>query len=42
MRSHEVHRILVLGEGHYLKGILSAMDFVRLTAAMESEAMAGV
>lgn len=42
MRSHEVHRILVLGEGHYLKGILSAMDFVRLAAAMECEAVAGV
>jgi CBS domain-containing protein len=35
MYEHEVHRILVLGEGHYLKGIISAMDFVRLEAATE-------
>lgn len=35
MHDHEVHRILVLGEGHYLRGIISAMDFVRLAAATE-------
>lgn len=37
MHDHDVHRILVLGEGHYLRGIISAMDFVRLAAVAECE-----
>ncbi len=37
MHDHQVHRILVLGEGDYLKGVISALDIVRLIAASECE-----
>lgn len=37
MHDHQVHRVLVLGEGDYLKGVVSALDIVRLVAAAECE-----
>lgn len=37
MHDHQVHRVLVLGEGSYLKGVISALDIVRLVAAAECE-----
>lgn len=43
MHAHQVHRILVLGEGAYLKGVISALDVVRLVATAECDSLlAGV
>lgn len=40
MHEHMIHRILVLSEGNYLKGIISSMDFVRLASVSECEPLA--
>lgn len=42
MRDEQVHRILVLGEGGYLKGVISSMDIVRVVAASECETIFAV